>query len=77
MLPPIFLLGFVQAFEECREFFLVRTQVDEFVLHDEVFFFAVVPDRRNRPVGRLFSRQVVNCHSGNLSRSFKFTQWAT
>jgi hypothetical protein len=39
---PIFLLGLVQAFQEHRKFFLVETQVDEFVLHHEVFFFAVV-----------------------------------
>ena len=45
MLLPIFLLGLVQAFQEHREFFLVKTQVDEFVLHDEVFFFAVVMDQ--------------------------------
>ena len=39
ILLPIFFLGLVQAFQECREFFLVKTQVDEFVLHDEVSFF--------------------------------------
>jgi hypothetical protein len=62
MLLPEFPVGFVQAFEECREFFLVETQVDKLMLDNKVFLFAVKPNPRNCAVGGLFSRQVVNRH---------------